>query len=291
MLTLNKNENLFNQLSTIYAAAVDDSIQNQIQIKSLSDTKLLQSPQYSQSLNMHYKSYNIYRGDAELQYPIAEIMPGKRRSQNTHNVYTVLLSYLLPSWKQYPKRSESFICTNNMDKAAVYGDYDDNSVYYVFPENDVKIGVCPERDIWLSFPVLLHDYEVSNMREFNEYFIDLLKAYSKLTYEEIYNMFKTENIQQIKELFNIVEHNIRSHILCDYKISLYPYLIEKLTAHIENDNNATLISILDDVLNPTKNGFMLLNNMNELSKVNATKPHEMWFSGKCIMISAIAMYE
>lgn len=71
-----------------------------------------------------------------------------RKSANTYNYYTLFMDNH-PSWKSYPKRSESFICTTAGSKANSYG-----SRFAVFPLDGSNIGVCPERDLWESFDTL-----------------------------------------------------------------------------------------------------------------------------------------
>lgn len=69
-----------------------------------------------------------------------------RKSANTKNYYTLLIDYLLPAWKDYPKRSRSFICTNNIDKTMSYG-----TTYQVYPIGNPLVAICSHRDIWDSF--------------------------------------------------------------------------------------------------------------------------------------------
>lgn len=74
-----------------------------------------------------------------------------RKSANTYNYYTLFMDNH-PLWKSYPKRSESFICTTDMNKADIYG-----SRFAVFPVDGSNIGVCPSRDLWDSFSALRYD--------------------------------------------------------------------------------------------------------------------------------------
>lgn len=68
---------------------------------------------------------------------------GSRKSANTSNQYTIILDEVLP--KEFPKRSASIICANweNRDHAGRYG-----KLYAIIPFDGVKIGVCPEFDMW-----------------------------------------------------------------------------------------------------------------------------------------------
>lgn len=99
----------------------------------------------SQSLNAIKNNQFIFKGmrangDLYLTNP-AKI---ERISRNTTNYYTMILSNL-PSWKEYPKRNRSIICTNCTDKAKIYG-----NIYLVIPFDNANFGICPKKDIWDS---------------------------------------------------------------------------------------------------------------------------------------------
>lgn len=68
----------------------------------------------------------------------------ERKSANTSNYYTVIFDHVL-SKSGYPKRSKSIICGNwkNLAYAGGFG-----SLYAILPYDGVKIGVCPEYDMW-----------------------------------------------------------------------------------------------------------------------------------------------
>jgi hypothetical protein len=88
----------------------------------------------------------IYRG-VDKASNISFVSPSKsiRSSLNTENYYTLLIDNG-PLWKNYPKRSESIICSTNASSAKKYGD-----LFLVIPKDTAKIGICPVWDIWFSF--------------------------------------------------------------------------------------------------------------------------------------------
>ena len=67
------------------------------------------------------------------------------------------MSYLLPSWKDFPKRDSSFICTTSEYKARDYA-FDKDDLYHVFPENGANLGICSSLDIWDSCNIQLSYY-------------------------------------------------------------------------------------------------------------------------------------
>ena len=70
----------------------------------------------------------------------------KRESSNTTNHYTIIMDNS-EYWKDYPKRSESIICTTSIDKSNMYGE-----TYLIFPlDTKSKFGIASNEDIWTSF--------------------------------------------------------------------------------------------------------------------------------------------
>ena len=59
-----------------------------------------------------------------------------RTSQNSYNYYTTIMSNV-SEWSEYPKRSESLICSTAYDDASGYG-----STFIVIPKDGSKWGVC-----------------------------------------------------------------------------------------------------------------------------------------------------
>lgn len=96
------------------------------------------------------KRPRIYRGIKTFndEYGIVDPRQGRERlSANTSNHMTLLMDNL-PSWKGYPKRSQSIICSTSIQTAQHYGW---NGVYHIYPTNGCNMGIVPTRDIWQSF--------------------------------------------------------------------------------------------------------------------------------------------
>ena len=99
--------------------------------------------------NSIYKinSTPLYRGvDKQLQLQIGDTNIGApRKSANTKNYYTLWVDNS-PMWKDFPKRSRSFICTTDKEYASSFGE-----IYLVIPFDNAQIGICPSGDFWFSF--------------------------------------------------------------------------------------------------------------------------------------------
>ena len=277
-------------MSTIYAATLDNNKRYQLKLKALlipDAIKLLKSPEYSQSYDAFINDTYIYRGDNSISIHAAEVIPGKRKSENTYNVYTRLFSDILPSWKQYPKRNRSFICSTNFVYAKSYVNRDLN-VYYMLPKNDITIGVCSNDDIWGSFP-MLREYDIRSLNSFVSDFIRLLTLFTNMDRIDTVNIFDHGSTQKVKSLLNDIEYAIKKYDGNDEWINsnleadqFNRYIVTTL----KNNPDLSLISLLDkSLLNPVANKFKLLNNITELSTIGQDS-REIWFSGQCLMVSS-----
>jgi hypothetical protein len=136
---------------------------------SLNEASVGKKPQYQsleveraiEELNRHakdalwmlYENRPLYRGDRSnniediMKTGFATVDPSatRRKSENTSNYYTVILDNH-PDYKDFPKRSRSFIGTTNLVIAQHYSGL--NKPLIMIPYDDVKIGMVNERDIW-----------------------------------------------------------------------------------------------------------------------------------------------
>lgn len=159
--------NILKELDSILSREVEPYEVNELKydmqkMATLFKTRFSEAYQKSQK-----EECQIFRGDKKLNKEISIIKPGKRASQNTSNYYTVLMSHLLPSWKDFPKRDSSFICTTDLDMARRYGG---GNSFIVFPENGANLGICSASDIWYSFENQLEDMAISHLYYFNQFF-------------------------------------------------------------------------------------------------------------------------
>lgn len=122
----------------------------------------------------------LWRGSRDYDHkPVAWLLQGDqstRKSANTSNHYTVILDHVLTPLG-YPKRSASIICSTDSHRARGYG-----RVYRLFPYDGVKIGVCPERDMFWT-PIRLLNGEIIDVYDVNRLLINANvtdKSYSAL---------------------------------------------------------------------------------------------------------------
>ena len=139
----------------------------------------------------------IWRGmrlnDGEFAV-FAQPSTGKRRSENTYNFYTLFIDEN-PEWAEYPKRSNSFICSTSIDRAQAYGRLRGKRTCLILPKNGSKIGVVPANDIWNVEEVPFLHRELESIQDFAE-----LAAYWTQTQ---YKANDIKNMQQLKKRISV----------------------------------------------------------------------------------------
>lgn len=210
----------------------------------------------------------IYRGKkTNFLFDYTDPSKGKPRvSRNTSNHMTLLMDNL-PSWKGWPKRSRSLICTTRAAKTVAYG-----KTYVVLPEDNVKMGVCYGSDIWVSFPYAGINSWHDSVNDFNKY----LKIF-----------VNDESWPSLKKGLNIQVDDIQ---LIDYDAIDYgaPEII-KDWKHLgsTSEPNLTLYDHLNKILDPKKNKFLL----KKAGDVLPNEEREVWVGGPCVLINLSTFYQ
>jgi hypothetical protein len=207
--------------------------------------------------------FPIYRGKRNTgNFNFVDPQKFTRVSANTQNYYTLLFSNL-PSWKNYPKRQKSLICTTNEATANGYG-----YVYYVFPYDEAKIGVCPKTDLWNSFPGFIDD--MGGIPFLNSV-IGTIKEYYKMdslnSYEQLVSLFeKADRVNKTtwKDIFNTA--------WTENFITLFREM-----GYMEE--RTRLINCIDKYFDPKKSGFKIMKPGNSYPK-----DKEVWTDSKCILM-------
>lgn len=215
----------------------------------------------------------IYKG-IDVEYESLSIDPNlyTRQSANTSNFYTMLLDNL-PSWKNYPKRSKSIICTNSKQRANSYG-----TVYSIFPFDGAKIGVCPADDIWYSFTF-------GHITALNE-ILDHFDIYPS-NYGAMLNSI-LEHADEIGEgIDSVIDHftNGNENKFVTYKYSEILHIsidvLEQFSFLYTSNTQQDLIRSFDELLNPKTNGFRIAT-INDIP--DDFNSHELWTDSECIAI-------
>lgn len=120
----------------------------------------------------------------------------ERTSSNTMNYYTLWFDNH-SSWSKFPKRSKSIICSTSRNDAKDYG-----QLYRVFPKPGSLIGICPARDIWISFSSIgeeIDNWDKNNLSNLNNFIYDLIKNGKK---HNITHLSEVDTYQELLKLFN-----------------------------------------------------------------------------------------
>lgn len=237
-------------------------------IRRSSETSMLEAIDFirmncSEIVNVYKKNkVRLYRGiSSSFHFRFGDSLIRSRKSRNTDNYYTIIMDND-PSWKIFPKRSESFICSTDFNYSKDYG-----NVYLVFPVNGTKIGQCPGRDMW--------DTSIPKTREmldeFNNFIIQLGDIYKIKLSDDNYESFLS-SLKQIQEKYNkepnYFYEKIDSWVLTPHMQSLF------------KKNNYNFYKMFLDIL--SVENFKLWTTKN----FNVFGHKECWFSGKCIFVNA-----
>lgn len=239
--------------------------------------KALQLPEYSDAVAAFKKGKRIYRGDKSQEEHLGMfITPGIRVSQNVSNIYTKLMSELLPSWRKYPRRDKCAVCTNSQDMAYHY-----SKVYCfsIFPQNGTKIGVCSGSDIWDSFPFL---FEMANIYSLTE-FVDIIEYLFELVLSDEIDTPKLfrQDVNTIQNVIKQLEKELRKQPYRDFsninRIELIRYIISEIR------HGKSFLRTLNFLMNPRENEFRLVSIKNIPVK-GEYGSNELWFEGQYLMI-------
>ncbi len=206
----------------------------------------------------------MFRGISQgMEYLFIDPKSGKpRKSANTSNYYTLLIDNS-PLWKKYPKRSESIICTNSYMYASNYGD-----VYEIFPYDNSKIGISPERDFWFSFENSLG--HGNSMNYFN-FWIDKWTAYYDI-------IMKDKNINEFKKTLEKLENELKGD-------TRHMGVMDKMVNRWRIKKES-LIDNFNKLLDPKPNHFEVVTNMNDIPTKDNHNGQELWTDGKSVMIKS-----
>jgi len=241
--------------------------------------------QFSSAYNKMLEGRRIYRGitgSAEWPYWIVKPGSAERKSRNTSNFYTGLIDNL-PSWKNYPKRSRSIICSTGRGGAASFG-----NVLDVFPKNGAKIGICSAEDFWLSFPATHTRLDLQDMSYFNAYFISIFyQASHKLSHlaSELTDKTYPAFIKLANELIN--KEKYIETINIQRSVDRLPYGVssDMLVKDVRFNFNNDWEKYFDELLNPEINGFVITTIEDYQIPTDSASDIEIWTDAPSLMIS------
>lgn len=203
----------------------------------------------------------IFRGTSGDLTGLLDTRNLKRTSANTLNTYNLWIDNHA-SWRGFPKRSQSLICSNSQDGADLFGD-----VYLIIPADGTKVGVCPESDMWGSF----NDIEqILGPRRNADSFLNVLDSVG-IESDSWNNLKKSARQTKTSELRGSPR--------------AFPEMVEALKNWAEKNEYDTIYNLLEDVFDPDINGFKLVSSVG----LDEPKSREMWMSGDIMQVEIQAM--
>lgn len=206
-----------------------------------------------------WDSTRIYRGNERLDDKYYFIDPTKSYERISpfaeYNFYNLLLSNL-PSWKKYPKRNKSVICTTSSENARHRGR---DIYYFVLPVDGANIGICPDRDIWDCF----NDSGV-DLEDFGNHLDDFFETNNISVSDNDYNDF----VDACKKIDKYKEEG---------SLDIYDSFSDWLIKFKKTDK--TFLEYLNNLLNPNKNNFKLVTVGKKIGY-----DREVWTGDKCVLV-------
>jgi hypothetical protein len=251
-----------------------NAVQYKDVFKNLKEDAIFTIKKHCSEILQVYKNSKarIYRGMPlyKSRYIGADSSEIIRKSANTSNYYTTIFSEH-PSWSDFPKRSKSYICTNEYVTSHYYG-----LVYLAFPINGTKIGICPENDMWYSFEKIVGK---------KLHILDLPSFFDNLNYIKKYFLNQKKSINdssliKMKEEINQLGIDIKNNEFSEEKNQNCRNSIRQLIISYKKSSDSLFDYIIKS-LDPYKNGFEVVTTSNYPFRKNSS---EVWFSGKCIFI-------
>lgn len=203
--------------------------------------------------------------------------PVERVSRDNTNHYTLLIDNS-EAWKEYPKRSKSFICSLQIGKYSngKYLPSTPNS-YLVIPNDESIWGICPTDDILSSFNTLLKygnftSIIFESMNEMSLNFnlggisdsnIDHMKHDLLKLQKYIYSNYKSPN-----DFLDIIDPLDITIIFCNF---------------VYNNWGLDIFNCIETILNPKTNNFKL-NKYSDITPPKKYQDVEIWTDSPCVFI-------
>jgi hypothetical protein len=191
--------------------------------------------------NFDWNDTPIYKGMyIDDDFAITNPKGQERRSANTANYYTVIFDNS-PYLGEFPKRSQSLICSTDLNTAGTYGD-----LYRVIPFDGAKIAVCSSSDFWHGFETNIKYYDLD---EFNVYlgiiFGFLYDKYDdqklakpredKLLIEQLKYLYDTYNLDDEIDSYRLRSNDIKG---AREEFNNFPKSLEELFQAFNPKNNS-----------------------------------------------------
>lgn len=211
----------------------------------------------------------IYRGmKIDSDFALLNSKDFTREKYYQRKSYTTILISELPSWKDFPSRLKSIVCTTNIDTASTYG-----STYRVLPYDGAEFCITPKQSLEYCFKrPILSKFKFSIFSELNMLLEKLFtitgvaELDAKLTPESFYRQLN--KLQDKKFQQDILSKDTTSDSIMKFFQEINSY-------------NGSVKEYFSEILDPRDNGFFL-SKINSQLDIRGAK--ELWFTGECLLV-------
>lgn len=221
--------------------------------------------QYIDTIFGTWDYFSVYRGlsskyeNGENSNPAIFIVDANsmnRKAANTSNICNIMTT-ILPSWKNWPKRPQSVVGSTSFHHANAYGGYNNDNIYQMYPLENQPIGVCiSSLDFWFCFPLSIATINSQ-----------LLKC---AEYVNIKN-FVSDNPNEIIEKTDFILKELK-------KKEINIELSNKFLNFFLSADNA--LQFFNTILDPTYGNTLVKN----YSSFPTNAEGEVWLSGKILLV-------
>lgn len=225
----------------------------------------------------------IYRGvqhkdGRKINQNVYLINPSEhhRRSIDTDNIYTLIIDNS-ELWEDYPKRSESIICSTSHRYASMFGE-----VYRVIPiKQNAEFGICDTRDIFEAFVGLKYiNDNIDTPRDLEDYLgRTFVMPHGSITdYKELSKLLTKDNLD-----FSLARENGETH--SGMTVEKFDKIVEEYGSYL---------GYLEKLMDPEDNGFSLEEysqdnpNLEWLFRnsdgYNGNEGNEVWTDSPCLLV-------
>lgn len=198
------------------------------------------------------------------------------------SIFNELLDNRLSSWKDYPKRSKSFICTTDIIYTEPFG-----PTYNVYPVGDPLIAICPKGDIYDGFS---HVLGAASTNSFSQQLKLVINTVNQITpIQSISDFIKIMNIiwsgknKKILAILKILGYASTEEYLTFIFNALFPFNFSSFKYYYKK--HSSFYEFLDTEFSPKSNDFKLIRLSNLSSDdLDGSIEHEVWFSGPAYFI-------
>lgn len=207
-----------------------------------------------------------------------------RKARNTKNYINLLVDNVIEGWQNFPTRSKSFICSNDISSASGYG-----SLFYVIPLENQPIAAAGAEDFWEAFSGKLFGFDAT-YREPTVGVQNTNRVIEQLSWL-LFNDNKgpdDENPQALVEYLNKIDKELKTKNIQE---------LAEIKTELAHKGKEIFEKFLEDgILLSLGKWFTPLNTKMELFKsfnsyIQPKNEQELWMSGKVLFVKKVYVDE